>query len=151
MSIRSIAFLAIIAVLFGAGFLGIIVMQRGSPRPARPAAVLKPFDGKLAIPSIDDLRVGGRKVLLCGAAFSRPQAMRALVTEAARRDYQGLVLTCKPVGIGTPCDGKIASRVGDTLVVQCLTAKGEDLATMLTQGGILCGQPVQAGATYKSC
>ena len=151
MSIRSIAFLAISAVLFGAGFLGIVVMQRGSPPPARPAAAPKPFDGKLAIPSIDDLRVGGRKILLCGAAFSRPQAIRALVTEAARRDYQGLILTCKPVGAGTPCDGNIASRVGDTLVVQCLTAEGKDLATLLTQGGILCGQPVQAGATYKSC
>jgi hypothetical protein len=141
LSIRSMAFLAIIAVLFGAGLLGVIVMQRGSPPPARPAAAPKPFDGKLAIPSIDDLRVGGRKILLCGAAFSRPQAMRALVTKAARRDYQGLILTCKPVGAGTPCDGKIASRFGDTLVVQCLTAEGEDLATMLTQGGILCGQP----------
>lgn len=151
MSIRSMVFLATTTVLFGAGFLGIIVMQRGSPPPARPVAVLKPFDGKLAIPSIDDLHVGGRKVLLCGAAFSRPQAMRALVTEAARRNYQGLILTCNPVGAGTPCDGKIASRVGDTLVVQCLTAEGEDLATMLTQGGILCGQPVQAGATYKPC
>lgn len=151
LSVRSIALLAVVAVLFGVGFLGIIVMQRGGPSPAKPVAELKPFGGKLAIPSVDDLRVGGRKILLCGAAFSRPQAMRLLVTEAARRDYQGLVLACKPVGSGTPCDGKIASKVGDTLVVQCLTAEGEDLATILTRGGILCGQPVQAGATYKPC
>lgn len=151
MSVRRIAILAVTALLFAAGFLGIVVMQRGGPPPPRPVAVLQPFGGKLAIPSIDDLRVGGHKVLLCGAAFSRPQAMRAMVTEAARRDYQGIVLTCKPVGAGTPCDGKIASRLGNTLVVQCFTAEGEDLAAMLTQGGILCGQPVQAGATYKSC
>ncbi|RUW62298.1 hypothetical protein [Mesorhizobium sp. M7A.F.Ca.US.008.03.1.1] len=69
--------------------LGIIVMQKDGPSPAKPVAALKPFDGKLAIPSVDDLRVGGRKILLCGAAFSRPQAMRLLVTEAARQTTRG--------------------------------------------------------------
>ncbi|QND65771.1 hypothetical protein HB777_18885 [Mesorhizobium loti] len=50
MSIRSMVFLAISAVLFGAGFLGVIVMQRGNPPPARPAAAPKPFDGSSPFP-----------------------------------------------------------------------------------------------------
>ncbi|MER9299912.1 hypothetical protein NKI38_25920 [Mesorhizobium sp. M0621] len=64
----------------------------------------------------------------------------------APRLYQGMVLTCKSVGAGTPCDGKIASNVGDTLVVQCLTAKRENLAIIVAQGRILCAsrfKPIQ--------
>jgi hypothetical protein len=118
-------------------------------RTPRPQAALEPFDGKLSIQAIDDLRVAGRKIVLCGVAFSKPRSIRAMVTEAAaRRDYQGLALTCKPVGKGTPCDGNVASRFGDAIVVQCLTS---DLAAKLAENGILCGQPAQAGSTYKSC
>ncbi|WP_077381238.1 hypothetical protein [Mesorhizobium prunaredense] len=98
-----------------------------------------------------DLRVAGRKIVLCGVAFTKPQSLRAIVTDAARRDYQGLALTCKPVGKGTPCDGNIASKLGDAIVVQCLTPDGADLAAKLAENGILCGQPAQAGSTYKSC
>lgn len=151
LSIRAIASLATIAVLFAAAFLGIIVSQKSAPPPAKPVAALQPFDGKLNIQSIDDLRVGARKILLCGAAFTKPQALRPLVTQAARRDYQGLGVTCKPVGAGTPCDGKVASRFGDALVVQCLMPDGADLAARLIQGGMLCGQPAQAGDAYKPC
>ncbi|MER8871740.1 hypothetical protein NKI04_17700 [Mesorhizobium sp. M0814] len=117
----------------------------------KPAAALEPFEGKLTVQSIDDLRVAGRKIVLCGVAFTRPQSMRAMVTEAARRDYQGLALTCKPVGTGTPCDGNVAPKFGDAVVVQCLTSAGTDLAAKLVEAGILCGQPAQAGSTYKSC
>lgn len=153
MSFRNIALLAVAALAFGVLFLGILVSQRSKPNvPAtKPAAALQPLEGKLAIQSVDDLRVGGRKILLCGAAFTKPQAMRAMVTEAARRDYQGLVLSCKPVGAGTPCDGNIASTFGEARVVQCFTPDGMDLAAQLIRAGILCGQPSQAGATYAPC
>ncbi|MET2827808.1 hypothetical protein [Mesorhizobium shangrilense] len=151
MSFRKIGLLALVVLVFTVGFMAIIMQQKGAPPPPKPVAVVQPFDGKLNIQAIDDLRVGGRKILLCGAAFTKPQALRQLITQAARRDYQGLAVTCKPVGAGTPCDGKVASRFGDALVVQCLTPDGADLAARLTQGGMLCGQPAQAGDAYKPC
>ncbi|MER8555070.1 hypothetical protein NKH37_23275 [Mesorhizobium sp. M1217] len=153
MSIRMIAVLAFIALAFAGGFL-FIVINKGTniraPTP-KPVAALTSFDGKLAVQSIDDLRVAGRKIVLCGVALTKPQTMHKMVTEAVRRDYQGLALTCKPVGTGTPCDGNVAPRFRDALVVQCLTSDGSDLAAKLVEAGILCGQPAQAGSTYKSC
>ncbi|MER8772045.1 hypothetical protein NKH63_25380 [Mesorhizobium sp. M0960] len=153
MSIGKIAALAFIALAFAGGFL-FIVINKGTnirtPAPA-PVEVLTSFGGKLAIQSIDDLRVAGRKIVLCGVAFTKPQSLRAMVAEAMRRDYQGLALTCKPVGSGTPCDGNVAPKFRDAVVVQCLTSDGTDLAAKLVEAGILCGQPAQAGSTYKSC
>lgn len=139
-----------VGLMFAVGFLAVISSQRDRPRPP-PRATLSPFTGHLNIPSIDDLRVGGRKIVLCGAASTKPQALRELVTEAARRDFQGIVLNCRPVGAGTPCDGKTGSRLGDALVVQCSMPDGRDLAADLTQRGLLCGQPAQAGDTYPGC
>lgn len=145
--------LAFIALAFAGGFL-FIVINKGTniraPAP-KPVAALAPFAGKLGVQSVDDLRVAGRKIVLCGVAFAKPQSMRAMVTEAVRRDYQGLALTCKPVGMGTPCDGNMAPKFRDSVVVQCLTSDGTDLAAKLVEAGILCGQPAQAGSTYKSC
>ncbi|ESZ10259.1 MULTISPECIES: hypothetical protein [unclassified Mesorhizobium] len=151
MSFKKISLLALVALAFAVGFLAIVV-KKGTPvRPPKPQAALEPFDGKLSIQAIDDLRVGNRKIVLCGVAFTKPQSLRAIVTDAARRDYQGLALTCKPVGMGTPCDGNVASKFGDAIVVQCLTSDGADLAAKLAESGILCGQPAQAGSAYKSC
>lgn len=153
MSPKKIGLLALVALAFAVGFF-VIILEKGTPvrsqRP-KPQAALEPFDGKLSIQAVDDLRVAGRKILLCGVAFTKPRSMRAMLTEAARRDYQGLALTCKPVGTGTPCDGKVASKFGGAIVVQCLTSDGTDLAAKLAENGILCGQPAQAGSTYKSC
>lgn len=153
MSFKKIGLLSLLALAFGISFLSIILIQKNQPNaPAlRPSASFDVFSGKLTIPAIDDLRVGSRKILLCGVAFAKPQSIRAMVTEVARRDYQGLALTCKPVGKGTPCDGNVASKFGDAIVVQCLTPDGADLAAKLAENGILCGQPAQAGSTYKSC
>ncbi|TIP85364.1 MAG: hypothetical protein E5X63_15180 [Mesorhizobium sp.] len=145
--------LALVALAFAIGFFAVI-LEKGTPvrqPPPRPQAALEPFDGKLSIQAVDDLRVAGRKIVLCGVAFTKPQSLRAIVTDAARRDYQGLALTCKPVGMGTPCDGNVASKFGDAIVVQCLTSDGTDLAAKLAENGILCGQSAQAGSTYKSC
>ncbi|BCH18244.1 MULTISPECIES: hypothetical protein [unclassified Mesorhizobium] len=153
MSFKKISLLALLALAFAVGFFAIIV-EKGTPRrpqPPKPQAAIEPFDGKLFIQAIDDLRVGNRKIVLCGVAFTKPQSLRAMVTDTARRDYQGLALTCKPVGMGTPCDGNVASKFGDAIVVQCLTSDGTDLAARLAENGILCGQPAQAGSTYKSC
>ncbi|TIO04453.1 MAG: hypothetical protein E5X88_31760 [Mesorhizobium sp.] len=153
MSFKKIGLLTLVALVFAIGFFTIIV-KKGTPvrsQSPKAQAVLEPFDGKLSVQAVDDLRVAGRKIVLCGVAFTKPRSMRAMVTEAVRRDYQGLALTCKPVGKGTPCDGNVASKFGDAIVVQCLTSDGTDLAAKLAETGILCGQPAQSGSTYKTC
>ncbi|MER8504118.1 hypothetical protein [Mesorhizobium sp. M0204] len=153
LSNKKIGLLALIALAFGVAFLAAVAAQRGksSAQAPKPPVALQPFAGGLDIPSIDNLRVAGRKIVLCGVAFTKPQSMRTMVTEAVRRDYQGIVLTCKPVGTGTPCDGSVAPKFRDAFVVQCLTPDGTDLAAKLVESGILCGQPAQAGSIYKSC
>ncbi|MER8963405.1 hypothetical protein [Mesorhizobium sp. M0701] len=145
--------LGLIALAFTGGFLILIINKGTNLRSLAPKPIpaLTPFDGKLVVKSIDDLRIANRKIVLCGVAFTKSQSMRSLVTEAMRRDYQGLALTCKPVGAGTPCDGNIGPKFRDAVVVQCLTSEGRDLAADLVEAGILCGQPAQAGSTYKAC
>ncbi|RWO01700.1 hypothetical protein [Mesorhizobium sp.] len=151
MSIKKVGLLVLIAVVFGAGFLSIIVAKKNKLRPPAPAPVLQPFVGKFDIHAVDDLWAGGLRIVLCGAEFSKPQEMRAMMTAAARRDFQGLDVTCKPVGSGTPCDGNVAARFRGAFVVQCFTSDGADLAERLVSKGILCGLPAQAGPTYKPC
>ncbi|MER8509605.1 hypothetical protein NKH91_13160 [Mesorhizobium sp. M0894] len=152
MSLRVIGLLALAILLFVVVFLVIIIEMGTLRRPPgpKPREILAPFDGQLYVLSLDDLRVGPRKIVLCGVTFSKPQSMRPALTLEARR-YQGLALTCKPVGSGTPCDGNVAPKFRDAVVVQCLTSDGTDLAAKLVEAGILCGQPAQAGSTYKSC
>ncbi|MER8383470.1 hypothetical protein [Mesorhizobium sp. M1399] len=153
LSVRRLGLLTTIALAFAVAFLSIIIAQRGNPNvpTPNPPSALQSVEGKLSIQSIDDLIVGAHRIILCGVAFEKPQSMRAMVTEAARRDYQGLALICKRVGTGTPCDGNVASKFGAAIVVQCFMPGGLDLATKLVQDGILCGKPAQAGTTYKPC
>lgn len=149
---KKVGLLGLIALVFAAGFLGLVTVQSDrSTAPLKPSITPERLEGAFSIQRIDDLRVGGHKILLCGVAFSRPHAMRAMVTDVARRAYQGLALTCKPVGSGTPCDGNTAPRFGGAIVVQCFTSDGSDLGAKLVESGVLCGQPAQAGSTYKPC
>ncbi|MER9962674.1 hypothetical protein NKJ72_17185 [Mesorhizobium sp. M0045] len=153
MSIRMSAVLGLIALAFAGSFL-IIIINKGTNLRARgpkPTVALMASNGKLIVQSIEDLRVAGRKIVLCGVAFTKPQSMRGIVTDAVRRDFQGLTLTCRPVGTGTPCDGNAAPKFRNAVVVQCFTSDGTDLAAKLVAAGFLCGQPAQAGSAYKPC
>src|SRR5690606_35483224 len=133
-------------------FTAVLTSQKNRARPQRPTlAVLAPIEGRLDIRSIDDIRVGRHKILLCGVAFAKPPSMKALVTEAARRDYQGQAVVCQRIGAGTPCDGKMASRFGESVVVQCLTDGDIDLAATISDRGFLCDVPAQSGGRYKAC
>lgn len=109
------------------------------------------FSGKLDIRTMDDLRVGGRKVLLCGVAFTRSRGLEPIVRDQARRAYQGQQLDCIQVGGGTPCDGRASPVFGDAVVAQCRTAQGGDLAHQLSSDGYLCDLPAQSGSIYKGC
>lgn len=97
---RKIGLLALVALAFAVGFL-LIIVEKGRlfvGNPQSSAGDTSAVWGKLAIPAIDDLRVGSRKILACGVAFTKPPSMRAMVTEVARRYYQGLapdLQTCR--------------------------------------------------------
>ncbi len=152
MSLNKLAFFTLVILGFIAAFTAVLTTQKNRARPRAPApAVLAPIEGKLDIRSIDDIRVGGHKILLCGVAFAKQASMRALVTEVARRDYQGVPVICRRVGAGTPCDGNMAARFGESIVVQCLTGGDIDLAAKFSDLGFLCDVPAQSGGRYKAC
>jgi hypothetical protein len=143
----------LIVSAFAVGFLAIIVMQRDTQRSAAQQGnpVPKPFEGTLAVYAIDDLRVANRRIALCGTAPPRPSSVWSLAAESMRRDFRGIALSCKPVGSGTPCDGKTGAQLGQAIVVQCLMPDGADLAAVLAQKGLLCGQAPIVGSLYKNC
>lgn len=153
MSMKKTAFL-LVAVLSFATLM--LYMLTGHDRVATPSrtetareAIV--FSGKLDIRAMDDLRVGGRKVLLCGVAFTRPRSLEPIVRDQARRAYQGQQLDCIQVGGGTPCDGRASPVFGGAVVAQCRTAQGADLAHQLSSDGYLCDLPAQSGSIYKGC
>jgi endonuclease YncB( thermonuclease family) len=81
----------------------------------------------------------------------KPPGMTRLVSEAAKKRFPPQMVSCKPVGLGTPCDGLIAPRLNGFIVAQCFTQDGSDLAEQLIRQGFLCGQPEKSGGHYKSC
>ncbi|TIU91695.1 MAG: hypothetical protein E5W01_07105, partial [Mesorhizobium sp.] len=84
MSLKKIGLLALVALAFAVGFF-VIIVEKGTPvrpQPPKLQAALEPFEGKLSVQAVDDLRVAGRKIVLCGVAFTKPGSMRAMVTEA---------------------------------------------------------------------
>ncbi|MER9565875.1 hypothetical protein [Mesorhizobium sp. M0571] len=95
--------------------------------------------------------VGSKHVILCGATFTKPAGMSSLVSEAARERFPPQMVTCKPVGLGTPCDGLVAPSLNKFVVAQCFTEKGADLAEQLISQGFLCGQPENSNGHYKRC
>lgn len=137
---------------FAAVFTTVLFSQRDQKRAPKPkVAVLTPIEGKLDIRAVDDIRVNGRKILLCGVAFTKSASMRDLMTETAKRDFQAKPVTCKRIGSGTPCDGNVAATFGDRIVAQCITADGVDIADAFSKAGYLCDLPGQSGGHYAAC
>ncbi len=137
---------------FATLFTVVLFSQRDRSRAPRPReAVLTPIAGKLDIRAIDDIRVNGQKLVLCGVSYTRPASMRDLMTETARRDFQSRDVTCKRIGAGTPCDGNTAATFGGRIVAQCITSDGVDIADAFSKAGYLCDLPGQSGGHYTAC
>jgi len=119
MGMKKLAILTLAALGFATLML---YMLGGHNRPAtRPAAENVPkalvFSGKLDIRTMDDLRVGGRRILLCGVGFTRPRALEPIVREQARQAHQGRQVDCVQVGGGTPCDGRMGASFEGAVAV----------------------------------
>ncbi|MER8967704.1 hypothetical protein NKI25_18615 [Mesorhizobium sp. M0808] len=149
---RKLWFIAFFA-LFATGFLVVISRMGVDVRhvEVEPAAP-KPMTGRLTVRSLDDMSLYTTyytKIVLCGVE-PRP-GVSARDAATAVQTFQGNTLTCKPVGLGTPCDGRTAPKFNGAIVVQCFLPDGTDLAAKLVEIGLLCGLPAQAGGTYKAC
>jgi hypothetical protein len=150
---KNFALWSLVTLIIVAGIFAVISNSRDRQRMpmARPAQAEVPFEGALSIISLDDFRVSGRRILLCGVQNARPAAMRPLLLEAAKSELNNQEVSCVPVGLGTVCDGRAAASFGRASVVQCRTRNGNDIAAILTQKGILCDLPAQSGGAYASC
>jgi hypothetical protein len=154
MSARNASLLALAALCFATLMLFLLVGREHERAGQGDAAAAKPavtFNGKLDIRTLADLRVGGRKVLLCGVAFSRPASMEPFMRERARRAFQGTEVACVQVGGGTPCDGRAAPSFNGAIVAQCHMKDGSDLAARLADSGFVCDAPEQSGGAYHAC
>jgi len=109
------------------------------------------FGGRLDIRTMDDLRVGSRKIMLCGVSFAKPRALEQFIRMEARRAFQSTQLDCVQVGGGTPCDNRAAASFGDALVAQCFTSDKLDIAREFSARGFLCDLPALSGGVYHAC
>ena len=144
--------IALGVVMFSGAFLGLIRYQQATrvlanAPPAKPVSLA----GKLDVHTADDLRVAGRRIRLCGVTVNAPASIRNMVTDAIKREFQGMDLTCAGVGAGTPCDGQLASAPDGAVVVQCRDKDGRDIAALLVERRLFCGNPAQAGQAYAAC
>lgn len=151
MSWRLSSILAMILTLFTWGILALL--QANEPKTRRQVRIDTsiPFSGALMIKDIRDITVASKHVILCGATFTKPSGMISLVSEAARQRFPPQTVSCKPVGLGTPCDGLVAPKLNNFIVAQCFTKDGADLAEQLISQAFLCGQPEKSGGHYKPC
>jgi hypothetical protein len=150
MSLKAVSLFGLAALVLVALYMALVFSNARKPAPQRTAAV-EPIAGKADFRAIDDLRVAGKKVVLCGVSFTRPTTARELALKAARDAFQGKNVTCRPVGSGTPCDGRAAASFRGALVGQCLTEDGRDMAAELAMQKVLCDLPSQSGGHYSAC
>lgn len=154
MNIKTFAIIAVAALCFMTLMLYLLIGVRGpdaNRQGTKPAQEPLTFSGRLDIRLMTDLRVAGRKVILCGVSFNKPAALEPLVREQARRAFQGTEVECAQVGAGTPCDGNVAASFNAVPVVQCRRQDGADIAGKLSEAGFLCDMPVQSGSVYNAC
>jgi hypothetical protein len=145
--VRPIAFIAI-AVGLGA-VMTIGVLTFGTPKV--PKAVPKPAEikdikGRLTVLTANSFKVDGTSIVLCGVRPSGTTSAEK-AAQSVKLSYENAYVKCKPVGGGTPCDGKTVATLGTSTVAQCKIDGALDLATALTDSGILCGTI----PSYKSC
>src|SRR5690606_31719703 len=81
-SLRSKSLTLLGALLLVAAFLWLAVDRKDSPRQAPPRPAAQPLEGRIDFRSLDDIRVGGSRIILCGVVNGRPAAMGVILTDA---------------------------------------------------------------------
>jgi endonuclease YncB( thermonuclease family) len=96
----------------------------------------------------DTLFVGRLKYRLCGIdAPERGQPGSQAATDHLRYLTKGRTIACKPVGEGTPCDGRSERKSHDRIVAQCFV-DGKDIAAEMVRSGHAKDWPRFSGGHY---
>jgi endonuclease YncB( thermonuclease family) len=96
----------------------------------------------------DTLYVGRLKYRLCGIdAPERGQPGSQAATDHLRFLTKGRRITCRPVGEGTPCDGRSERKSHDRIVAQCFV-DGKDIAAEMVRSGHAKDWPKFSGGHY---
>ncbi|WP_164762788.1 MULTISPECIES: hypothetical protein [unclassified Mesorhizobium] len=144
---RPIAFIAIAVGLGSVITIGVLRFATPkAPKAVPKLAEIKDIKGRLTVLTASSFEVDGTSIVLCGVRPSGTTSAEK-AAQSVRLSYENAYVKCKPVGGGTPCDGKTVATLGRFIVAQCKIDGALDLATALTESGILCGTiPI-----YKSC
>lgn len=96
----------------------------------------------------DTLTVGRHTIRLCGIdAPERGEQGYKEATTYLRQLTEGKIVSCHPVGSGTPCDGRSERKNHDRLVATCFV-EGKDLAAELVRAGHAKDWPKFSGGYY---
>ena len=116
------------------------------PKTVPKPAEIKDIKGRLKVLTANSFKVDGTSIVLCGVRPSGTTSAEK-AAQSVKLSYENAYVKCKPVGGGTPCDEKTVATLGASTVAQCNIDGALDLATALTDSGILCGTI----PSYKSC
>jgi endonuclease YncB( thermonuclease family) len=96
----------------------------------------------------DTLYVGRLKYRLCGIdAPERGQPASQAAADHLRYLTKGKTINCRPVGEGTPCDGRSERKSHDRVVAQCFV-DGQDIAAEMVRSGHAKDWPKFSGGYY---
>jgi endonuclease YncB( thermonuclease family) len=96
----------------------------------------------------DTLYVGRLKYRLCGIdAPERGQLGSQAAADHLRYITKGKAIACRPVGEGTPCDGRSSRKSHGRIVAQCFV-DGQDIAAEMVRSGHARDWPKFSGGYY---
>lgn len=155
---------AIYGLVTGAGALaaGLIIYAVATSGPPTAPVNSEPevrekitgIKGPLNVIDVDSFVVAGTAVDLCGVRFTRNPSLKRMISENVRAQYNGKFVRCSAVNSRdntTPCDGRAPTRVGKSIIAQCLIDGETDLAAELSAKGYLCDFPAHSGGVYTEC
>lgn len=129
----------IVASVFGVALVVLVIamLRYGIEAKPRRTAQAQSFSGTLDVRNPNDIRVGGRRVILCRTVNILSPSLASLAGETLQKEFKGRSVACNPVGLGTSCDGRSPTMVAGAFVAQCRLDKGNDLAEELVSRKIL--------------
>ena len=97
----------------------------------------------------DGIAIAGQPYRICGVNAAEMDTAEGRAAKAVMADIvRGKRVECRPVGAGTPCDGRSKPRSGKRIVAQCF-ADGQDIAAELVRRGAAQDWPRFSGGYYR--
>ena len=128
----------------------ILLAALALPAAAAPSSDASTIDGIVThVVDGDGLRIGAIEIRLCG--IDAPETRRPGGREstlALTALVLGQRLVCRPVGEGTPCDGRSKRKSYDRIVAQCFLGD-QDVAGAQVRSGHAVDWPRFSGGAYR--